>query len=755
MILNREPRYYWVNQGASYKKERDAEIIAAPNGSLHHHKRLKDLLEGDIIIHYSEGAIQATSKVTTEFKVGARPYDFKEYGSEDTLIVRVEYEELKEPIELSQIQNSFKENEGVLPKKYSPLNKKLEINQSYCLEFTEEAFKLLFKKDEAMDTRQYWLYSPGENASKWEEFYKAGIMAIGWDAIGDLSQFKNRSEIRKALLEAYGGEGSKKNDVSANDDMINKMNVGDIIIAKRGRSELLGYGKVTSDYYYDEKRTDYKHCRNVSWIKKGEWQVDFKLVLKTLTDITEYDSEHPKYEKYYQRLMGIMGEEVEKLQRIQSSQDIQASNIIFYGPPGTGKTYRLKEEYFGKYSSKETSLSKEKHFEYVVENAGWHECLVIALLDLKRASVSEIMEHPWIRKKIEFSQAKNIRANLWGNLQAHTVEECPNVNVKIRRSPSVFYKHEDSTWEVLQEQVKELTPEIYTLKKSVEAFIPNPDKEINRYRFVTFHQSFSYEDFIEGIKPILPGEGEEIDDLNYTIVDGVFKDLCRKAEGDPENRYAIFIDEINRGNIAQIFGELITLIEKDKRWGAKNQLSAVLPYSKKEFRVPKNLDIYGTMNTADRSVEALDTALRRRFSFQEIMPDPEKLRGKTIGSIDLEQLLTVINQRIELLVDRDHTIGHSYFIEVNNEQELADAFNDKVVPLLQEYFYGDFGKIGLVLGKGFIQKNNNKKAQFAEFEYENQDDFKNDTYSLKRMNEDNILEALEILLRNKKAEEEA
>jgi 5-methylcytosine-specific restriction protein B len=227
-------------------------------------------------------------------------------------------------------------------------------------------------------------------------------------------------------------------------------------------------------------------------------------------------------------------------------------------------------------------------------------------------------------------------------------------------------------------------------------------------------------------------------------------------KGKKAKPVVIIIDEINRGNIASIFGDLITLLEPDKRLGQTEELSSYLPYSKERFGVPPNVYVIGTMNTADRSVEALDTALRRRFSFQEIMPDPEKLRGKTIGPIDLEQLLTVINQRIELLVDRDHTIGHSYFMNIKQDSlvDVASVFNDKILPLLQEYFYGDFGKIGLVLGKGFIQKNNNKNAQFAEFEYENQEDFKNDTYSLKRMNEDNILEALEMLLRNKKAEEE-
>lgn len=751
MVLHHEPNYFWVNQGSSYKKEREAGIIAAPNAKLHHHRRLRDMFEGDIILHYSEGALQAVSKVSKEFIVGSRPYEFKEYGDEDTLIVETDYEDFTQPINLSQIQKVFEGQEDLLPKKYSPLNKKLEINQSYCLEFTKEAYNALLSGKSNTD-KQYWLYSPGENASKWEEVYSEGIAVIGWDELGDLTQYESRDEIWQALQDAYGGDGSKKNNVSANDDFANKMNVGDVIIAKTGRHTLLGYGIVTSTYYYDDNRPNYKHCRGVDWRKKGEWEVDFNLVIKTLTDITSYDSDLPQFDKYYEKLMAIM--EVSNFD-VKEMNTIAPSNIIFYGPPGTGKTYHLRNEFFQQYVSKETTISKEKHFEYVVENASWWECIAVSLLDLKKASVSDILEHPWVAKKIEFSQAKNVRASIWGNLQTHTVEDCPNVKYRARQTPQIFFKHEDSTWEILEDLAVDVAPEIYGLKKSVEDFNPDPDKEICRYRFVTFHQSFSYEDFIEGIKPVLPEDGEEVNDLSYKVEDGVFKELCRKAEADAENRYAIFIDEINRGNIAQIFGELITLIEKDKRWGAKNQMSAILPYSKKELRVPVNLDIYGTMNTADRSVEALDTALRRRFSFIEMMPDPSKLRGKTVAGIDLENLLSEINQRIELLVDRDHTIGHSYFMGVTNEQDLAEVFKDKVIPLLQEYFYGDFGKIGLVLGKGFISRNQNHKVDFADFQYENQEDFKADTFSLKEITAETIVGALELLLGRRTVEEDS
>lgn len=196
-----------------------------------------------------------------------------------------------------------------------------------------------------------------------------------------------------------------------------------------------------------------------------------------------------------------------------------------------------------------------------------------------------------------------------------------------------------------------------------------------------------------------------------------------KADAKQDKNFVLIIDEINRGNVSSIFGELITLIEKDKRASDKPQseeLEVTLPYSKEPFKVPDNVYIIGTMNTADRSIEALDTALRRRFSFREMQSNPELLsthsasKGK-IANIDLVQLLHTINQRIEKLIDKDHKIGHAYFMEDTTEDSLKNTFHNKVIPLLQEYFFGDFGKIGLVLGNSFVQKMNDG-FEFAKFE---------------------------------------
>lgn len=227
-----------------------------------------------------------------------------------------------------------------------------------------------------------------------------------------------------------------------------------------------------------------------------------------------------------------------------------------------------------------------------------------------------------------------------------------------------------------------------------------------RIVFITFHQLMSYEDFIEGIKP-----KTEDGKITYEVKDGIFKKLCEKAKDNNTQitqNYVMIIDEINRGNVANIFGELISLIEDDKRLGASEELHAELPYSHTIFGVPKNVYIIGTMNTADRSVEALDSALRRRFTFKEMMPKAELVPEEN----NVRSIFEIINQRIEVLKDREHQIGHSYFMGVENEDDLKDVFYDKIIPLLQEYFYGDYEKIQLVLGEGFVKKES-ESVKFA------------------------------------------
>lgn len=232
----------------------------------------------------------------------------------------------------------------------------------------------------------------------------------------------------------------------------------------------------------------------------------------------------------------------------------------------------------------------------------------------------------------------------------------------------------------------------------------DPEAGIGQIAIVTFHQSFSYEDFVEGIRPKLEG-GHGI---AYELRDGIFKQIAEAARKDRQSYYVLIIDEINRGNIPKIFGELITLIEGSKRLGEADEMRVTLPYSNKTFGVPGNLHIIGTMNTADRSILLLDTALRRRFDFVEMMPESEHdLISSDVDGVDAQKLLKAMNERISLLLDRDHQIGHTYLLHVNDLKTLSDKFRNAIVPLLQEYFYEDWSKIREVLGgAGFVVKRN-------------------------------------------------
>lgn len=255
------------------------------------------------------------------------------------------------------------------------------------------------------------------------------------------------------------------------------------------------------------------------------------------------------------------------------------------------------------------------------------------------------------------------------------------------------------------------------LKQRFESFIDQ-----DRIAFVTFHQAFSYEDFVEGIKPQVGETG-----LTYQLVDGIFKSLCKKAaqawvedrEKDlPPRPFVLVIDEINRGNVAAIFGDLVTLIESDKRAGGRESLKVQLPYSKTWFAVPSNIYIIGTMNSADQGAIALDLAFRRRFLFKALYPDTSLLtrlaKSPMIAGIDLRRMLAAINDRLESMLDIHHCIGQAYLMNITTLDELKGVFENAILPLLEVYFFGDYGKIGLILGKDFVQEKHLETGHFQD-----------------------------------------
>lgn len=437
--------------------------------------------------------------------------------------------------------------------------------------------------DDENETIRYWVYAPGEGSYMWEDFYKRGVMAIGWNEIGDLSLFKNKSEIKEAMKKIYGPNLSYQNATHATWQFANEMKVGDIIFVKKGRSQLIGRGIVTSDYFYDSEAEEYNHIRIVNWTHHGEWPYPGKAAMKTLTDVTPYIDVVEKLKNIFD---DDTSEDVEEIEKSYSSY--------------------TKEDFLN-----DVFMSEE--------------------------------EYERLRSVLVFKK-----------------------NIILQGAPGVG--------------------KTYTAKRLAYSLIG--EKNVDRVKMVQFHQSYSYEDFIMGFRP---------SDIGFELRKGTFYNFCKRAELDAVNDYFFIIDEINRGNLSKIFGELFMLLENDKR-GASLQLV----YSDEKFSIPDNLYIIGMMNTADRSLAMLDYALRRRFAFFELKPgfetDGFKNYQLTINNSKLNNLITCI-KNLNYAIVSDETlgegfcIGHSYLCNLKSEsvddQVISNIVEYELVPLLKEYWFDE------------------------------------------------------------------
>ena len=465
------------------------------------------------------------------------------------------------------------------------------------ISFGEEIFEGVTPKkpttsalaDDDVETVRYWIYSPGDNACKWQEFYDAGIMAIGWSGIGDLSTFSNKDEMKKKMKETYGEQYTYKNAAHATWQFANELKPGDVVFVKKGTQKVIGRGVVSGEYEYkpefEDEEYEYGHIRTVDWTHNGEWEHPGQAVMKTLTDITQYTEYVAKLNSLFDDVMVEEVEETEIQYPTYTSEDFLSEvymtesnyeiltnllrnkkNIIMQGAPGVGKTFAAKR-------------------------------LAYSMMGVKDSS---------------------------------------------------------------------------------------------RVMMVQFHQSYSYEDFIMGFRPAISG---------FELKKGPFYTFCKKAEMDIENDYFFIIDEINRGNLSKIFGELFMLIESDKRG-----VSLQLLYSDEKFSVPSNVHLIGMMNTADRSLAMLDYALRRRFAFFEFSPafETEGFRHYRLekNNKKFDNLIAVI-EKLNTTIENDETlgrgfrIGHSYFCTENaiDDMWLNSVVTYEIVPLLNEYWFDEPSKV--------------------------------------------------------------
>lgn len=435
--------------------------------------------------------------------------------------------------------------------------------------------------------RHYWIFSPGPQASEWDDFLSSGIMAIHWDGLGDLANYSDREALREAL-ETDGSGVSKNNAVLCCWQFQNEMAVGDIVYAKRGRREIIGRGEVTSEARYRPDRDTYRYVRTVNWSHAGSWPHPGHAVTKTLTDVTPY-------REYV--------EEIENLIIGEEELDLAAPVGEI---PAYDRTNFLSEVY----------LSEESY-------------------DRLRSLLH--------RKK----------------------------NVILAGPPGVG--------------------KTYAAKRLAYSIMG--EKDPSRVQVVQFHQSYSYEDFMMGYRPTESG--------GFRLAEGPFYRFCETArDAGPDQPHFFIIDEINRGNISKVFGELLMLIEGDKRGSALRLL-----YKNEEFSVPPNLYIIGMMNTADRSLAVIDYALRRRFGFFDMKPgfstEGFSHYQAKIDSPILDSLVAAIRE-LNLAISDDpalgpgFAVGHSFVIAAP-EDDTEDAWlqsvvEDELVPLLDEYWFDEPAK---------------------------------------------------------------
>ncbi|MGO2019848.1 McrB family protein [Psychrobacter sp.] len=384
------------------------------------------------------------------------------------------------------------------------------------------------------------------------------------------------------------------------------------------------------------------------------------------------------------------------------------TNIIYTGVAGTGKTYRLLQV-AKQYTDYLPRANDEDLLKQLLQALSWRDVVCLIFLDLQSnhqdlVKVPEIVSHEFfVAKASQNAREKNLSNTAWSVLQMHTPSSSNTVSYKNRASQAYFDKDNSGAWYLLPESMALLTGLSQQLEEFQQAKRDNNTSQNQafsqqRFSMVSFHQAYGYEEFVEGIRPVMAASSQSSNvnngasQMSYAIQDGAFLTLCQRAANNPKQRYAMLIDEINRANVSRVFGELLSLIEPNKRTGMANAMTVNLAYSGRAFSVPANVDIYATMNTQDHSLAPLDMALRRRFSFIDCSPQPEILSTIRLHTdsmtaseaevIDLAKILVGLNNRIVQTLGVDAQLGHAFLCSVTSLEHLQSALVEQIIPQL-------------------------------------------------------------------------
>ena len=387
-------------------------------------------------------------------------------------------------------------------------------------------------------------------------------------------------------------------------------------------------------------------------------------------------------------------------------------NIIYTGVAGTGKTYRLLQ-IAKEYTDYIPKINDDELLKQLLQGLSWREVVCLIFLDFQvqqqdLVKVPEVVNHEFfVAKAAQNEREKNLSNTAWSVLQMHSPASSQTVMYKNRAGQSYFDKDPSGAWYLLPDSMALLTDLSQQLAEFQQVQRDNSNSQSQasqnqqfhqqRFSMVSFHQAYGYEEFVEGIRPVMAASNQSNNSpsqMTYTITDGAFLKLCQRAANDPQQRYAMLIDEINRANVSRVFGELLSLIEPDKRAGKANAMTVSLAYSGRAFSVPVNVDIYATMNTQDHSLAPLDMALRRRFRFIDCPPKPELLsilnlnKGSEVTdeteSIDLGKVLTGLNHRISQTLGIEAQLGHAFLFSVQSLEQLQMALVEQIIPQLAQ-----------------------------------------------------------------------